>query len=759
MLFLIGSAGAVIGGGTAWGLTHFGLRPSPSQALWFANSTAWGTLAGLTAWAASGSENPKLKWGLLVGGESVGMAMGVLGARQWAWTPSQILFANSLVLGAGLAGGGGRMLVHPGEDFRITPLVGYGTVPAMVASAIFSRYAQVTGDDLHLLAASATASAWSGGLFAYGLDADSATRDYRLVGGALLGMGAGYVGAAALSQFVEVAPRRTWLSGVGMLAGNLIGAGSHMMLVPDDGTRRPLWASVGGLGLGAAAFALYPRLRLGHQAAAMSLVGGAYGAATWGLAMAASANGSETRAQGGVLALGTAGALAGLVASGAFEPGLASYPVALGSAALGATAGIGVGKLATDTTGTGEMVGTLAGSALGLAAGATFTHYAQLRGPDLGAAALGGGYGALVGVLAPSLGDAEWAREGGWPRRSQGGLLLGLPAGVFAGTALSHLTGAGGSDVAVASVGSALGLGMGLGTGLLWPEDYSRPARIGAVAGITSGLVGALLLERPLRLREGLGEAWPGMAAAGAGIGIVEGVLLAGLVEPSGQVMQHFRRADGGWTSPRRFGGAGIGPGAVEVLRARRGGTGRDGRRGPARRAPGSRSRHDDHLEPEPWRHGRHHGRRCSPARPGWPWSSATRRSTARISRRPAPVWRLADWPARCHPRWRMRSGAAGGAAPRVACSSAWAVGRWRARPCGRLGGRRRRRSPSLRPAACWVWAWAWAAGLLWPESYSRPARIGAVAGLSARAGRRAPARTSLAPARRARASPRSGSV
>jgi len=33
------------------------------------------------------------------GGESIGMGLGVLGARRWDWTPAQILFANSLVLG------------------------------------------------------------------------------------------------------------------------------------------------------------------------------------------------------------------------------------------------------------------------------------------------------------------------------------------------------------------------------------------------------------------------------------------------------------------------------------------------------------------------------------------------------------------------------------------------------------------------------------------------------------------------------------
>ncbi len=539
VLALVGSAGAVIGGGTAWGLTHFGWRPTPSQALWFANSTAWGTLAGLSAWAASGSESTKLKWGLLVGGESLGMVVGVLGARRWEWTTSQVLFANSLVLGAGFAGGGGRMLARPGEELRISPLVGYGAAPAMLASAALSRYAQVSRHDLHLLGATAAASAWTAGLVSFGLDADPATREHRGAGGFMLGLGAGYLGAAALSPFVEIAPRRAWLSGAGLLAGNLVGTGTHMMLFPGDGTRRPLWAGLGGLALGATTFAVYPRLRLGGQAAGMSLAGAVYGAGTWALAMAASEHDSTARRQGGALALGTAGGLAGLLASGAFDPGLASYPVTLGAAALGAMTGIGVGKLATRQTGTGELAGTLAGSAVGLAGGIVFTHGARLRAPDFGAAALGGGYGTLVGALAPTLFDAQW---GGGKRSEQAGVLLGLPVGTVTGAALSHLAGAKGGTVRAAAAGSALGLGLGLGTGLLWPEGYSRPARLGAVAGASTGLAAALWLERPLGLRDGAGPAWPGLAALGASVGVAEGMLLAALVDPSGEVSRTSAR-------------------------------------------------------------------------------------------------------------------------------------------------------------------------------------------------------------------------
>ena len=148
----------------------------------------------------------------------------------------------------------------------------------------------------------------------------------------------------------------------------------------------------------------------------MGAVGASYGASTWALAMAASNDHSSPRLQGGALALSTAGGIAGLLVSGSFDPGGADYPATIASAALGTSAGIGVAKLATDTTGTGELAGSLAGSAVGLAAGAAFSHYSQLRGPDLGAAMLGSGYGGLLGALLPSLADSEW---GGWSRNNR----------------------------------------------------------------------------------------------------------------------------------------------------------------------------------------------------------------------------------------------------------------------------------------------------------------------------------------------------
>jgi hypothetical protein len=535
VVLLVGSAGAVIGGGTAWGITHFGLRPSPTQALWFANSTAWGTLAGLAAWAGSGSDNLKLKWGLLVGGESIGMGMGVLGARKWDWTGSQVLLANTLVFGAGLVGAGGRMLAQPSEPLRVSPLVGYGAAPAMIGAAILSRYIQLSKDDVNMATAASAAGAWSAGLLAYGLDGGSTTRDYRLLGGALAGMGGGYLGMAVLSPFVDVAPSRTWSAMAGLLAGNLLGLGSYMIAEPDETLRRPLAASLGGLGLGLGTFVAYPYLRLGPQAPILGSMGAAWGAGTWGLAMAASNDHSTGRLQGGVLALGTGASIAGLLASGSVAPGAADYAVTVTSAALGASAGIGVAKLATDATGAGELAGTLAGSTLGLVAGSTFSHYAGLRAPDLGAAALGAGSGGLIGALAPTLAQSDW---GGWSRNNQGGLLLGIPAGAFAAAGLSRWRLARGEDIGVATAGSALGLGIGTGIGLLWPDSYSQPTRIGALAGTTAGMAGALVLARGMDGGAGLGESAPLLGVTGAALGAVQGALLAGIVDPSGMVSQ-----------------------------------------------------------------------------------------------------------------------------------------------------------------------------------------------------------------------------
>ncbi|HEX7599152.1 MAG TPA: hypothetical protein VF518_13130, partial [Polyangia bacterium] len=516
---LVGGAGAVIGGGTAWGITRFGLRPTFGQSFFFTNSTAWGSLAGLMAWSGSGSESPKLKYGLLVGGETAGVSMGILGARLWKWTPSQILTANSLLVGAGLAGLGTNRLLYDPMPSGVSPTVGYGIAPAMVGAMIASRYMDVTTNDLEMMAVGSLGAAWTGGLIASGATGTSLLGGHQGQGGALIGLGVGYLSMATLSPFVETNPRLLLVSSGGLAAGNLLGLGTAMLAEPD-GPHWALGAGLGGVGYALGAAALAPHLRLGPNWAETASAGLFYGAGTWLLAGTAGDT-SRNRMIGGALAGGVAGGTLGLIASEYVKPNTADYGTAVAAAAAGMSAGLGVARLTTAERGTPDLVGVLAGSAVGFAGGATFAHYSQLRPPSLLAGGLGSAFGVFAGTLAPTLGDANWSAS----RRTVGGSWLGAGAGALGGTALAQWLGAGYRQDLVGLTGGTLGLGMGFGAGLMLSESNTQPARIGAVAAPLVFAGGALLLDHAMPISDNL--AVDGMAAV---LGMVEGGLLADVV-------------------------------------------------------------------------------------------------------------------------------------------------------------------------------------------------------------------------------------
>src|SRR5204863_8880842 len=102
-LLLTGTAGAVIGAGTSLGIFRFSRkRPTLAQSLWFTNVTAWGALAGLNAWRVTEDQSPRVRNGLLAGGEVLGVGLGAWSATQFDFTPGEMVLADSLVLGAGL---------------------------------------------------------------------------------------------------------------------------------------------------------------------------------------------------------------------------------------------------------------------------------------------------------------------------------------------------------------------------------------------------------------------------------------------------------------------------------------------------------------------------------------------------------------------------------------------------------------------------------------------------------------------------------
>lgn len=519
---LLGGAGAIIGGGTAWGITRFGLRPTPGQAFWYTNATAWGTLAGISAWSASGSESPKLKYGLLMGGESVGIGLGILGARRWEWTPGQILLANSFLVGAGLTGMGGKLALSGELGGQLSPLVGYGIGPAMVGATVAARYLPVTNNDLRLMATASLWGGWTGGLVGSGLAGTKLLAGSGGQGGALLGLGLGYLGAGALSPFVEVRPRALLAGSGGLLAGNVLGLGTAMMIDPN-GSHWALGAGVGGVGYMMGTLALAPHLRLGEEAPRMTQLGAAYGAGAWLLATQAAGNVPGNRITGGALVGAVAAGTVGLVASGYGNPDEIDHATAASASLAGLSVGLGSAKLLFDEKGTVDLVGSLVGAAGGFVGGATFAHSHRLRPPDVYAAAVGGGYGLMIGLLAPTLANDAWQDS----RRTAGGAWLGLGLGAVGATALADWQEANGRQVTLSLFSGVLGTTLGAGAGMLAPDATSRPMRVGAMAGSTLGIAGGLWLDHHLHLSDGLGDDWAGLASLGVGLGLLDGLLAA----------------------------------------------------------------------------------------------------------------------------------------------------------------------------------------------------------------------------------------
>jgi hypothetical protein len=542
VITLVGTAGAVIGGGTAWGLTRFGVRPTPGQALWFTNATGWGALGGLMAAAGSGSSSPKLKYGLLVAGESVGVAAGIAGAHGLVWTPGQVALANSLVLGAGVGLVGVETLRDPERPPQVSPLAGYGTAPAMVAAALGARALTPSVADVHLAAATGVAAGWTTGLVASGLAGRALLEDVHGPAGMAAGVGIGYLAGTALGTIAEIPVERSWLGAMGMLAGNVMGRGAHMVIDPDGETRWQVGAGIGGAAAALAAFGAYHHLEPGPAATSLVPAGAAFGAIPWLVAVRAGAPGpvSGPRRDGGAEALATAGAIGGLLVSRRFDPDPVDEVTVAASTALGMGAGLGAVRLATSTSepGAADTVGVLAGAAGGLGAGALFTHRTRLRPPEVGAALSGAGYGLLFGALAPTLSDAMW--EPG--RATSGGGWLGLASGAFGGLALARAVDADGSQIAVPVTAGLLGVGMGVGAGLAWPAEGSRAARVGAIAGPTALMTASVLAEPALQLHRGLGPSAPALAFWGTVAGIGEGWVATGLVAGSDDALAARQR-------------------------------------------------------------------------------------------------------------------------------------------------------------------------------------------------------------------------
>jgi hypothetical protein len=527
-LLLTGTAGAVIGAGTSLGIFRFaGARPTLAQSVWFTNVTAWGALAGLSAYGATPTESAKVRFGLLAGGQVLGLGLGAYSATRFRFTIGQTVLADSLVLSASLASLGFDLV-------RDRPLRGslasaLATAPLMLGSAAIAYQLAPTADDLHLMGLAAPSLGLAGGLLAAGaLEVPLASREG--LGGATLGLGLGYVAATLAAPFVDLAPARIDATAVAMLAGDGVGLGLHMLRSPDRRERWPLGAAIGGLGAGALAFVAQPYVTPGPAWPGLTLAGAGYGGGAWLLAALAGAPGDDraTRAVGGTLAGSLLGGAAGLVASRWFRPDAADHATVLATTTAGVSAGLGAARVVADRRGDADSIGVVAGAAGGLALGALVAHHDAARAEDGLAAALGAGVGGLAGGLVPTLDRPTWS-DG---RTTQGGAMLGAGAGALGFAATAHALDASAAAIGVATVATGAGTALGYGVGLMAPGDSSRSQRIGVLAGQAGTLAAWLVAEPWLRLRDGLGPRAFSIASTGALVGTAYGALAATLVSP-----------------------------------------------------------------------------------------------------------------------------------------------------------------------------------------------------------------------------------
>jgi hypothetical protein len=270
-----------------------------------------------------------------------------------------------------------------------------GVVPTLVGAAVVSQVAQVSRADLPLLTLTPLATGWTGALLASGWWRTPILAAPRGLGGATLGLATGYLGAAAAASFVDVPAPRLVLAGSGLLAGNLLGAGVHMLADPDGRGRWSLGAGLGGAALATAAYAGEPYFHPGPSAVGMTVAGALYGSGVWALALRAASTGqpADARVPGGMLAGGVSAGIAGLLASQWFEPEAYHQGVAALGAFTGMGAGLGLAKLTTDHKGLPELAGVIGGAAAGFTGGVILSRGPRLRPPAL-----------LAGAVAPRTG-------------------------------------------------------------------------------------------------------------------------------------------------------------------------------------------------------------------------------------------------------------------------------------------------------------------------------------------------------------------
>src|SRR5690606_22837459 len=302
---------------------------------------------------------------------AAGMATGLALSRWFDPTAADIALAfGTSGLGHAFGLGVAALAVpDPAPDSRADAagqLV--GGLGGLLAGSLVARHHALSSADLQ----AGVLGAGFGGLFgalAPSLHEATWDDDRQSRGGLGVGTALGGAGAAALAHATSARIEEIRVPAIGGVLGAGVGLGVGVMAT-EEGSQAPrIGLTPGAVGLGVGAGLATRRLGLPDPAPArrpLATVGGGIGA-SYGMLLADALPRGDSRrgrsAFGGLLAGGSLGVSAGLVAPRWIAPTSRDLTVAIGGATLGAGLGLGTARLALASPSGADSAFTLVGSA------------------------------------------------------------------------------------------------------------------------------------------------------------------------------------------------------------------------------------------------------------------------------------------------------------------------------------------------------------------------------------------------------------
>jgi HEAT repeat protein len=466
-------------------------------------------------------------------GSSLGVLSGMALSQAFHPTMSDVGKIALLTVASNAAGGGlaASLGAQPHDEALAIQISGLGGL------ALFSALAPVIeyrGSDASLLTLMIAGGSTAGLFFSRAVD--GAASGPRMLGGALMGAGAGALAGTLLSQIADVSADEQLESTGFTLAGAAIGGGLTLALPALTDRAGAIIIDSSILGFLTLGLALSPYTTYSDQD--VFLLGFGAAAGFWNglwLPMLLSdsshaISGTET-AGGAMLGAGVgvvaAGVLAQLVEVDREDQIKAGLPWIL-SSALGAGAGLLAPRF--DRRG---MVALMEGAgAAGLVFGLALSGIVQYSSADLGLVTVGALLGAGFGLTIPTVFGQDGAPAGPGARDADslraGGALLGAGVLGLSAATIAQFTEYGATDVVLIGGTSALAGMTGLGLGLMIPTS-NRALQLGLMDA--AGLVGAasaLVFAPHVRLGQGDAATLLLTGAMGTSLGAIAPSLWSG---------------------------------------------------------------------------------------------------------------------------------------------------------------------------------------------------------------------------------------